>query len=323
MCTAMAYDAGGGYFGRNLDLEYSYGECVAVTPRRFPWRWRTLPAADEHYALIGAAAVAGGMPLYYDGMNERGLAMAGLSFPESAYFPAPTGTGELAPFEVIPWVLGRCATVEEARRELSRVRIARIPFSDAWPITPLHWMISNGRQSLVVEPLRDGVRLWDNPAQVLTNEPPFDVQMLGLRACAALSADPPVNRLAPELALTPFSKGMGARGLPGDFSSPSRFVRAAFARWNARCGDAEEERVAQCFHMLGMAAQPRGCNRTAEGDEITRYTSCCDLKRGIYYYAAYDTNRVIGVDMHREDLNGREPAVYPLQERVPIEIQNG
>lgn len=321
MCTAIVYGEGDGYFGRNLDLEYSYNECVAITPRRYPLIFRRLPALKEHHALVGIATVVDGHPLYYDAMNEKGLAMAALNFPESGWY-APDREGAPASFEVLPWVLGQCTTVDEAKQLLTGVVITDAAFSDRYPPTPLHWMITDGVRSLVIEPLREGVRLHENPVGVLTNEPPFEAQLLGLRAHASLSAQPPHNRLAPPLDLHPFSKGMGAMGLPGDLSSPSRFVRAAFVKWNAVSGPTEEERVAQFFHLLGAVAQPRGCNHTAQGYEITRYASCCNLKQGLYYYATYDGNRVVGVDLHREALDGTQAITYPLLERLPIFLQN-
>ena len=80
MCTAATYQTKDFYFGRTLDYEFSYGEEIVVMPRRFPLNFRHIGEKAEHYAIIGMAHVAGGVPLFYDAINEKGLGMAGLNF---------------------------------------------------------------------------------------------------------------------------------------------------------------------------------------------------------------------------------------------------
>ena len=112
MCTAATYRTNDSYFGRNLDLERSYHESVTITPRNFRLDFRREDPMDSHLAMIGMATVANGYPLYYDATNEMGLSMAGLNFPENAvYRPEVDGMDNIATFELIPWILGRCATV--------------------------------------------------------------------------------------------------------------------------------------------------------------------------------------------------------------------
>ena len=324
MCTAVTYTSGAHYFGRNLDLDRAYGERVVIAPRAFPFPFRRVPAAHRHYALIGMALVADGYPLYYDATNEKGLSMAGLNFPASAdYKPEKEGWDNVAPFEFIPWLLGQCANLIEAREALSRLNLIRLPFSPQLPLAPLHWLIADPSGAIVVESLREGLKIHDNPAGVLTNEPPFDYQMFRLNDCMQLTREAPRNTFAQGLDLRPYCLGMGAIGLPGDLSSPSRFVRAAFTRLNAVSGPSEAEGVSQFFHILDSVAQTRGCAR-AEGDryEITVYSSCCNVDRGIYYYTTYENRQITGVDMHREDLDGSALASYPLITQQQFRFQN-
>ena len=86
MCTAIRLTTRDHYFGRNLDLEYSYQETVAITPRHYPFHFRHEGTNSDHFAMIGMAFVVGGMPLYYEATNEKGLSMAGLNFPASAVY---------------------------------------------------------------------------------------------------------------------------------------------------------------------------------------------------------------------------------------------
>lgn len=324
MCTAVSWKTRDHYFGRNLDLEFSYEETVTVMPRSYPLRFRRCGELTRHHAMIGMAYVSEGYPLYYDAVNETGLGMAGLNFPKNAHYrPAEEGKDNVAPFELIPWVLGQCSDLEQARRLLKRLCLTDIPFSERLPLSPLHWMISDRTGSLVVESVREGLRIYDDPIGVLTNNPPFDIMRFQLNNYMGLSNQPAVSRFAPGLELDAYSRGMGAMGLPGDLSSASRFVRAAFTRLNSVSGGSETESVSQFFHILRSVEQQRGCVQMPDGRyEITVYSSCCNTDRGIYYYTTYDNSRINGVDMHREDLEGARLVSYPLLREQPICIQN-
>ena len=324
MCTAVTYTTGEHYFGRNLDLDRSYGEAVTVTPRDFPFAFRLAGTLDRHYAMIGMAHVSEGCPLYYDATNEKGLSMAGLNFPVSArYHPARAGADNVSPFEFIPWLLGQCADLAQARRLLARVQLADLPFSDRLPLSPLHWLIADQSGAIVAEPMEDGLKVWDDPVGVLTNEPPFDYQLLRLHDYMQLTREVPRSSFGPGVELRPYCLGMGAVGLPGDLSSAARFARAAFTRLNSVSGPSEEERVGQFFHILDCVAQTRGCARSGEaGFEVTVYSSCCNMDRGIYYYTTYENRQITAVDLRREDLDGRELVLYPLIQGQQIRSQN-
>lgn len=324
MCTAATYRTKDHYFGRTLDYEVSYGEEVVVTPRNFPFHFRHMGGLSSHYAIIGMATVAGDYPLYYDATNEKGLSMAGLNFPGNAdYKPLAEGEDNVATFELIPWLLGQCATVEEAKAYLARMNLANTPFSPQFPVSPLHWIIADRDCAITVESVREGIRIYDNPVGILTNNPPFDYQMTNLTNFMSLSTEPPENHFSDQLDLTPYSRGMGMLGMPGDLSSASRFVRVAFTKLHSVSGTSESESISQFFHILGSVAQQRGCVHMGEGKyEITIYTSCCNTDRGIYYYTTYENSQITGVDLHREDLNGQQLSRYPLITGQQIHMQN-
>lgn len=325
MCTAATYKTRDHYFGRNLDLEYSYNETVTVTPRNFPFRFRKAPTLETHYAMIGMATVMDGCPLYYEATNEKGLSMAGLNFPGNAdYKPVAEGVDNITTFEFIPWILGQCANLTEAREKLSHVNLVDIPFNDSLPIATLHWIISDRDASITVESVREGLMIYDNPIGLLTNNPPFPFQMFNLNNYMSLSREAPQNTFAPDLPLTAYSRGMGGMGLPGDLSSASRFVKAAFTKLNSLSGDSESESISQFFHILGSVAQQRGCVHMGGGKyEITIYSSCCNTDKGIYYYTTYENSQITAVDMNREDLDGDAPVCYPLIQGQHIYFQNG
>lgn len=324
MCTAATYRTRDFYFGRTLDYEHSFGEEVTVTPRRFPFVFRNGTVMETHYAIIGMAYVAEKYPLYFDGVNEKGLGMAGLNFVGNArYEPPAPGKDNVAQFELIPWILGQCASVAEAKALLDRLRITDTAFSPEMPPSQLHWILADRDEAITVEAVEEGLRVYPNPVGVLTNNPPFDYQMLRLNDYMRLSPRQPENCFSKDLPLETYSRGMGALGLPGDLSSQSRFVRVAFVKQNSRSGTGEKESVSQFFHILGSVDQQRGCCEVAEGEfERTIYTSCCNTQRGIYYYTTYDNHQITGVDMHREDLEGCALVRHPLILEEQIRMQN-
>lgn len=300
MCTAVSL---GGFFGRNLDLEGSLGEGIVLTPRNCPLPLRGLPALTRHHAMAGAALVRQGFPLYFDALNEHGLGAAGLDFPGCAHYqPRQPALDNLAPFEFIPFLLGTCTCVEEARVALRRINLWEEAFSPDLPLTPMHFLLCDKRgAALAVEPGPEGLRVLDAPAGVLTNSPTLEEQMAHL---ARFQTPAPSNR---------------GEGLPGDHSSPSRFVRTAFHRAHAPVPETPQEGVAQCMTLLSCAAVPRGSSLGENGTcRFTVYTACCDLQRGDYYLSPHENRRLTGVSLRRAGLEGTEPIIFPIPRQQDV-----
>lgn len=324
MCTAATYKTKDFYFGRTLDYEFSYGDEITITPRNYAFNFRHTSACTSHYAIIGMAHIVGNYPLYYDAINEKGLGMAGLNFVGNAVYAKPvSGKENIAQFEFIPYILGKCANIKEAKSLLASINLTDTPFSEKLPTAQLHWIIADENGCITVESMADGLHIYDNPVGVLTNNPPFETQMFMLNNYMSLSPKQPQNTFANGLALNSYSRGMGAIGLPGDLSSASRFARAAFTKMNSISGESENESVSQFFHILGSVDQQRGCCEVSEGKyEITIYTSCCNAAKGIYYYTTYNNHQISAVDMHRENLDSTELIRYPLITEQQINFQN-
>ena len=322
MCTAITFSKKDFYFGRTLDLERTYGEEVVISPRNYRLPFLQMPDLARHHAIIGMAHVADGYPLYYDAVNEAGLCMAGLNFLGFAQYGASVdGKDNVACFEFIPWVLGRCGSVEDARKLLKRLQLTGTPFSPEFPVAQLHWIIADQTQCVTIEAMTGGIQVHENPVGVLTNNPPFDDQIFQLRNFMHLSPNPPHNHFSPDVDLKPYSRGMGAIGLPGDLSSQSRFVRAAFTKLNSLC--AEEESVSQFFHIMDSVSQTRGCCRLEDGScEMTQYTSCCNVSQGVYYYTTYGNRRISAVDLRQENLEGESLLRFPLVTGEDIRFLN-
>lgn len=310
MCTAITFKAANHYFGRNLDLERSYGEGVVITPRNFKLRLRFLEPIDSHHAIIGMAKVIDSYPLYFEAANEKGLSVAALNFPYNAeYKPFADGKTNVAPFEFIPYLLSRCKSVSDVLKELENINLVKVNFSEELPLSPLHWLISDKESSITVECVAQGIQVYKNEIGVLTNNPTFDYHLMNLNNFLYLHEGEQENRLGAPF-FQKYSLGMGAMGLPGDFSSASRFVRAAFVKLKSVVPEKEEESVNQFFHILSSVAMPKGAVRAANGEfEYTRYSCCINTDKCIYYYTTYEDTSIKKVDINSYPLDGKEAII--------------
>lgn len=323
MCTAISYELGGRLFGRNLDVDQFYGECVIVTPRNFTLSFRKKESLPRHYAFIGAGIESRGYPLYFDGVNEHGLCIAGLNFVENAYyFPYNDSKINLTPFELIPYVLASFRNVSEAMGELGNINLVNIPFSHELPLAELHWLIADKKEAVVLEQTRAGLRIYENRVGVLTNNPPFPFHTDNLRTYMNLSPRIPTNNFAKSIEISAYSNGLGAFGLPGDLSSTSRFIKATFhaqnsIKYNEKSGD-----VYQLFHILSSVAQIEGSVYTHQGYERTEYSAVMDPDTATYYYRTYMNSETKAINLAEEDAESSTLRSYSMQKSYNITYQN-
>ncbi len=305
MCTAV-YDNKHHLFGRTLDLEYSYNEAVIITPYKFRVSLRCENAFFTKHAIIGMGIERDGFPLYYDAVNEAGLAMAGLNFPKSArYFKEKQGMLNLAPFELLPYILGQCKNVDEAMPFLKKLNICNLSFSKDYPVTPLHWILADKSRCIVIESVDDGLKIYDNTMGVMTNEPSFWYHKTRLEDFSKLSVTEKGEK---------YTRGLSSYGLPGDFSSVSRFVRASFLLKNSLVkGNA----ITQFYKILDNVSVPCGAIILKDGQTvITQYSSCIDIANGVYYYKTYCNSRICGVKLSKEKADSL--VNYPLATQQDI-----
>ncbi len=303
MCTAVSYNSYDHYFGRNLDWEHSFGENIIIVPRNFEFCFKSENTIKNHYAILGVGIIKNDYPLYFDAVNEFGLCIAGLNFPDNAtYFSHSDTKTNVTPYEFIPFVLSKCKTVHEAIEIIKNINFLNIAFSSDLPLSPLHWIISDHTVSITVEPIKSGVKIYNNPVGVLTNNPTFDIQLHNLNNYINISPYEPKDRFAKSITLSTYSRGMGAIGLPGDLSSQSRFVRATFVKSNI-ITDNQSESVSSFFHILSSVEMQKGCVITADKKaEHTIFSDCYDTQKGIIYFKTYNNANLLQFCMHNYNL---------------------
>lgn len=302
MCTAIRFNSR--FFGRTMDFEHSFGEELIATPRG---RIR-IGESQNRYAFMGIGVKNGHTPLYFDGVNEWGLGAAALNFPHRAVYHTPrNGEVGVSSAHVIAMTLGLCRSVSEAREMMRRISVTPEGADETTPPTPLHWIIADPIESVVVESVADGLRVYDNPVGILTNSPDFPYHLTRLADFSALSVRNPEGypTYAP-----PYSRGMGGIGLPGDFSSASRFVRADFVRHASITDGADVSRI---FHILAAVSIPHGCVVTDEGRAVsTLYTVCVDLERPTYYLTTSSCRSIREIALSDEMISGDEILSFPI-----------
>lgn len=324
MCTALSITNQDHYFGRTMDIEYDIAQDVIITPHQFPIVFKNTKVIKSHSAILGAGMICRNYPLYYEATNESGLSIAGLNFPFSANFNSESQRSyNIETYELIPWILCQCDTVCDAEKLLMQTNITGNGFNAEYGAAPLHWIIADRTDCITVESTRQGIQIYNNPIGILTNEPSFEFHMSNLKNYVKLTAISPQSALWGNNEISACSNGIGALGLPGDSSSASRFVRAAFTKSHALYGNHEENIVGQFFHIMSSVEQISGCVIVNDGSyEKTAYTSCCNTSRGIYYYTTYNNRRITAVDLHRENLDSTKLISYHMTCDQSICYQN-
>lgn len=260
-----------------------------------------------------------------EGMNEAGL-NAGLF-----YFK---GFGSLAPFDpedvatsiidmdLVRWMLSQFATVDEVRAAIPSVKVAPVFIdADGNPSPTAHWRVTDkAGGSIVIEIIDQGqVHIYENHVGVLSNSPHFPWQVLNLNNYINVQPGTTAPRAMGDVRLTSFGTGTAAWGLPGDFSPPSRFVRAAFFRSTAPPLATPLNAVSQAFHILDNFDIPIGVEfGDHERHEIptipsaTQWTAVSDLTSRMFYYKTMRDSTVKRVDLNRIDFNAGDEAAYAL-----------
>ena len=311
MCTAIKH---GIFVGRNLDVYKTYCEEIIITPRMYCISLRKEKNISDHYAIIGMGTVARGYPLYYDAANEHGLYMAGLNYVGNAHYHAQKeGCINLAPYELIPYILSTCKTVKDAERELVKINLTAISFSSELKLAELHWMIADKECAITVEPDENGLNIYANPIGVLSNNPSFPLQLFNLSNYVHLKNTSHTNTFLPDIDLKIYSEGMGGIGLAGDLSSQSRFVRATFHNANARGVDS----AAAFFHLLSSVEMPDGSVKVKDAYERTEYSSATNLATLTYYYRAYQSTGLCAIRLFAENLDTCLLIRYPIISTTP------
>ena len=312
MCTGVRFsdNKGNMYFGRNLDWSCGYGQKVVITPRKYTYNSAFLgEMSSKTGAIIGMAIVVENTPLYFDCANEKGLAIAGLNFPGYAeYEPYEVkNKTNVAAYEFPLWVAMNFSTVADAKKALKDVAIVAKPINEQFPVSQLHFIIGDGKESIVVEYTSNGMEIYDNKVDVLTNQPGYAWHKENLRNYMNLFPQMPREVKWSREKLTAFGSGSLMRGIPGDYYAPSRFVRVAYLNTHYPVKSGEADNVSRLFHTLTCVAMIEGAAEMADGKcEITVYTGGFSAASKTYYYNTYENPAIVSLAMKDYKLDSKD-----------------
>ncbi len=294
MCTGVRFTDSQGhlFWGRNYDWNVSYGEKPIVMPKGYLLKMQFCKSEPTKYATIGTAVEHDGFPLYFNCGNEAGLSVGGLNFAGYAQFESEPVEGKtnIAAFELPAWIGAHFATVDEAEAALKNTAIIAKAPSPEMGVASLHWMIADAKRSIIVECQADGMHIYDDPIDVLTNQPPFPWHLENLRNYLCCNGSWPGSVMWGKEKLTPFGTGSTMRGIPGDPYSTSRFVKAAFVNNFYPQKESEIDNVMRMFHTLGSVSFSDGMAAMDDGSyELTLYSDCFSAATSTYYYNTYNS----------------------------------
>lgn len=312
MCTAVRFndDNGNLYFGRNLDWTSGYGQKVVISPRGYKYNSAFLgEMTPKCGAIIGMAIVVENTPLYFDCANEAGLAIAGLNFPGYAQYEkdALDDKTNIAAYEFPLWVTMNFSSVDEVEETLKNAAIVAKPINEQFPVSELHFIIGDKDRSIVVEYTKNGMEIFHNHVDILTNQPGYAWHEENLRNYMNLSPKHPHEVKWEKQTLVPFGSGSMMRGIPGDYYSTSRFVRVAYLNTHYPTKDNENDNVLRLFHTLTGVAMIDGAAAMDETNfEKTIYTGGYSTASKTYYYNTYENPAIMHVSLGDYDLDKSE-----------------
>jgi choloylglycine hydrolase len=317
-------------FARTLEFAVDLRSDVIVVPRGRAFvgaapgdlpglRWTT------RYGFVGANAF--GLPVAVDGLNEKGLHVGLFYFPGFATYQKVDATEAgkaLAPWELGAFLLGTCADVKEAVTAAEGVRVGAVVQKDMGFVPGVHYVVTDsGGGGVVLEHVGGQLKVHRNPLGVMSNSPTFDWHMINLSNYVNLSVTNVPKLDLAGVELQGLGQGSGMLGLPGDFTPPSRFVRAVAFSKSALPVDTAREGVLQAFHILNQFDIPKGAARGTDhgkpAADYTLWTSAADLKNRRYYVRTYENSRIRMVDLKALDLDAGAIRTISLKGEEQIE----
>ena len=328
MCTGIRVKADNGavIYGRTLEFAKDIESKIIMLPRNtiiqgtaqeknkgLTWK--------SKYAVLGANA-SGKMHLV-DGVNEASLAGGLFYFPGYAQYQEPDGSmvnNIIAPWEILTWILTNFSNITQIKESLPNITVGNIILKEWGIIPPIHVVIHDIQGNcIVIEYINGSLVIYDNSIGVITNAPDFNWHITNLKNYINLSPFNIEETKIGQLKLKPLSQGSGLHGLPGDFTSPSRFIRAALLSQNLVNIENEEKALNAALHVLNIFDIPLGAVREKSGNKIyyeySQWTSLIDSKNKRFYWRTYNNYQIYMADLMQLDLNAEKPVIIEMERK--------
>lgn len=324
MCTSVIYENQNNEFflARTMDFSIPLSGKPIFIPKDFVfYKAQSKKTFSSSYHFVGAGRLVDEY-VFGDGVNEKGLSVASLYFSDDAVYQEPKNMNELqlAPHDVVAWLLGTCETVAEVTSKIKEISIVAEVSPVINGVLPLHWLVADKTgASIVIEPVKQGLEIYENTVQVMANSPSFPWHLTNLNQYPMLSNISAPSSNYHEFIAKGNGAGSGAVGLPGDYTSISRFVRIAFMNQYCEKGQTPEESINIISRMLSAVYIPKGVKLKSNGAiDYTQFTSFMDLERSSYVINYYENNRFLQIDL-KDLVNRKEPKVFETGQEMTFE----
>lgn len=328
MCTSLTLASSQGHYflARTMDFDFELQGKPTYIPRHYQFNSDLGHTYTAQYGFLGTGRNIGEYILI-DGVNEHGLSGAALYFNESVYQTsenAAPGQVNLASHEVLNWILGNCRNINDLVEQLPRLNIVGAKNHLLQIVVPLHWIITDQTgHCVVLEARADGLKLLENPVGVMTNSPEFEWHLKNLSNYNHLQPEPHQQRQYGALKVKDFGPGAGALGLPGDYSSPSRFVRASFLRNYTVQQENDQATLNAMIHLLNNVDIVKGVKVMANGVvEYTQYRAYYSLSTHTYYIQPYQDQNLYEVKLTEALLQETQPQSFELPQAQTSVVLN-
>lgn len=325
MCTGVFTKTKDGTYllSRTMDFVFPLEPSPLFIPRGFEWQAAVKKASfNTQFGFVGAGRLLGDTYFVADGVNEKELSVAELYLPGEVYYAEHPINNKVnvAPHELILWLLGTCATIEEVEGKLADLHIVSAMIPELNIVTPLHWILTDltGR-CVVIEPTEEDLSIKENKIGVMTNTPCLEWHIENLRNYLHVRPKQYEPVRFGEYIANPFSQGTGTTGLPGGFTPPERFVRAAFFKEHIEEAENEEQGVYNHYHILSTVRIPKGIVVTAADTvDYSQYVGTMCNNSKTYYYSAYDQHDIVKVTLTEELLARTTPKQFELAAKFKV-----
>ena len=313
MCTAITLQSmlKENFFGRTMDFSHSIEPGIYVIPKNYRWySLATMKSYIDNYSFICMGQETDGMLGFFDGVNERGFAAAVLYFAGYAYYDLPMKDKEnIASLDFLHFILGRCSSVDDLKSLLENINIVGISDPVTKTAAPLHWIATDrSGKCVVIEQTEKGLEIIDNPIGVMANSPYFNWHITNLRNYMNTSTTQKKEINWGNISLTPFGQGSGTMPLPGGFTSPERFVRAAFLKTHVPVPKNSSEAITTCFHIMNSLFIPKGIVLTDKGSyDYTKYIAFMNTNTCEYYFKTYENNQILRANLWDYYMHSTQP----------------
>lgn len=311
MCTSLLlHSINKSIFGRNLDIDLEIdNKNIIISSRNSKLIFKNGEYINSHYAFMGIGILVNNYPLYFDGTNEFSLSVASLNFPVFGVLNNPLKSRlNLASYEIIPYILSKFKSVDEVKDNLKKLNITNIDFICGLKSVSLHYFVCDKTKSIVIEQTKDGVTIYDNPYHILTNSPTFAYHLQNIAQYLNISNKYPTNNFKNEN-LQPYCVGLNMIGIPGDYSSNSRFIKGAYLINTAKYDD--ESALYTHMHILDNLKMVKGIATSKDGhSEFTSYSCSVDLNDLCYYVRTYHSASYQKFDLFDKNLDLNSDKFY-------------